>query len=101
MALELQQYKSQTRRDWCPGCGDCAVLSALQRALQLLQLPPWQVLIVSGIGCSSNLPGFLSTYGFHGIHGRAIPVASGARPRNPELTVIAAGGDGGGYRIGG
>ena len=100
MALELQQYKSQTKPDWCPGCGDFAVLSALQRALQLLQLPPWQVLIVSGIGCSSNLPGFLSTYGFHGIHGRAIPVASWAKLANPELTVIAAGGDGDGYGIG-
>ena len=100
MAVEIQQYKSATKPDWCPGCGDFAVLSALTKALQLLQLPPWQILIVSGIGCSSNLPGFLSTFGFHGIHGRALPVASGAKLANPDLTVIATGGDGDGYGIG-
>src|SRR2546428_3888863 len=100
MAVELQQYKSEVKPDWCPGCGDFAVLSALTKALQVLALPPWQVLVVSGIGCSSNLPGFLSTYGFHGIHGRALPVATGAKLANPELTVIATGGDGDGYGIG-
>ena len=100
MALELQQYKSETKPDWCPGCGDFAVLSALTKTLQALQLAPWQVLVVSGIGCSSNLPGYLSTYGFHGIHGRAVPVATGAKLANPELTVIASGGDGDGYGIG-
>ena len=100
MAVELQTYKSETKPDWCPGCGDFAVLNALTKALPALNIPPWQVLVVSGIGCSSNLPGFLSTYGFHGIHGRAIPVASGAKLANPELTVIAAGGDGDGYGIG-
>jgi len=100
MALELQQYKSETRPDWCPACGDFAVLSALTRALQLLQLPPWNVLLVSGIGCSSNIPGYLSTYGYHGLHGRAVPVATGAKLANPELTVIVAGGDGDGYGIG-
>ncbi len=100
MAVELQQYKSEVKPDWCPGCGDFAVLSALTKALQALALPPWQVLVVSGIGCSSNLPGFLSTYGFHGIHGRALPVATGARLANTDLTVIAAGGDGDGYGIG-
>src|SRR5881397_2408916 len=100
MALELQQYKSETKPDWCPGCGDFAVLNALTRALQILQLPPWEVLIVSGIGCSSNLPGYLSTYGYHGLHGRAVPVATGAKLANPELTVIVSGGDGDGYGIG-
>src|SRR3990170_4552505 len=100
MAVEIQQYKSEVKPDWCPACGDFAVLSALTKALQLLALPPWQVLVVSGIGCSSTLPGFLSTYGYHGIHGRALPVASGAKLANPELTVIAAGGDGDGYGIG-
>ena len=100
MALDLQQYKSETRPDWCPGCGDFAVLSALTKALPALQIPPWQILVVSGIGCSSNLPGFLSAYGFHGIHGRALPVATGAKLANPELTVIASGGDGDGYGIG-
>ena len=100
MAVELQQFKSEVKPDWCPGCGDFAVLNALTKALQILQLSPWNVLIVSGIGCSSNLPGYLSTYGFHGIHGRAVPVATGAKLANPELTVIAAGGDGDGFGIG-
>ncbi len=98
--IELQDYKSATKPTWCPGCGDYAVLNGLQRALQELQLKPWEVTIVSGIGCSSNLPHFLSTYGFHSIHGRSIPVATGIKLANPELTVIAAGGDGDGYGIG-
>lgn len=100
MALELQQYKSEVKPDWCPGCGDFAVLNALIRAFQTLELPPWQVLVTSGIGCSSNLPGFLSTYGYHGLHGRAVPVASGAKLANPDLHVIVTGGDGDGYGIG-
>src|SRR3972149_847639 len=100
MAVELQRYKSETKPDWGPGGGDFAVLSALTRALQVLQLPPWNVLLVSGIGCSSNITGFLSTYGYHGLHGRAVPVATGAKLANPELTVIVAGGDGDGYGIG-
>ncbi len=98
--IELQEYKSEIKPTWCPGCGDFAVLNGLQRALQTLQLKPWEVVIISGIGCSSNLPHFLSTYGFHSIHGRSIPVASGIKLANPELTVIAAGGDGDGYGIG-
>src|SRR3989442_2963213 len=98
--IELQEYKSEIKPTWCPGCGDFAVLSGLQKALQVLQLKPWNIVIVSGIGCSSNITHFLSTYGFHSIHGRAVPVASGIKLANPELTVIAAGGDGGGYGIG-
>ena len=100
MPVDLQAYKSETKPDWCPGCGDFAVLNAVTKALHTLQIPPWNVLVVSGIGCSSNLPGFLGTYGFHGIHGRAVPVATGAKLANHELTVIAAGGDGDGYGIG-
>jgi len=98
--LDLNVYKSDTKPTWCPGCGDFAVLSSLMKATQTLQLEPWNMLIVSGIGCSSNFPHFLSAYGFHGIHGRSLPVASGAKLANPELTVIAAGGDGDGYAIG-
>jgi len=98
--IELQEYKSEIKVTWCPGCGDFAVLNGLQKALQALQLKPWNIVIVSGIGCSSNIPHFLSTYGFHSIHGRSIPVASGIKLANPELTVIAAGGDGDGYGIG-
>lgn len=93
-------YKSSTKPTWCPGCGDYGVVAAVERALQTLQIPPHEVLIVSGIGCSSNLPHFLSTYGFHAIHGRAIPVAEGARLANHKLHVIVTGGDGDGYGIG-
>ena len=100
MAVELQQYKSEVKPDWCPGCGDFAVLSALTKALQVLALPPWQVLVVSGIGCSSNLPGFFRSYGVHALHGRALPFATGARLANHAMTVIATGGDGDGYGIG-
>jgi len=98
--LDLNAYKSETKPTWCPGCGDFAVLSSLMKATQTLQLEPWNIFIASGIGCSSNFPHFLSAYGFHGIHGRSLPVASGAKLANPGLTVIAAGGDGDGFGIG-
>jgi len=100
LEFEMDTYKSEIKPTWCPGCGDFAVLRALQTAIHALQLEPWNVVIVSGIGCSSNLPHFLSTYGFHAIHGRALPVAEGAKLANPELQVIVTGGDGDGYGIG-
>ena len=100
LEFEMDTYKSEVKPTWCPGCGDYAVLNALQHALTDLQLEPWNVLIVSGIGCSSNLPHFLSTYGFHAIHGRAVAVAEGAKLANPDLHVIVTGGDGDGYGIG-
>ncbi len=93
-------YKSSTKPTWCPGCGDYGVVAGVERALQTLQVPPHEVVIVSGIGCSSNLPHFLSTYGFHSIHGRAIPVAEGIKLANHRLHVIVTGGDGDGYGIG-
>ena len=99
-AFELKTYKSAIVPTWCPGCGDFAVLSALQKTIHALQLEPWNVVIVSGIGCSSNLPHFLSTYGFHSIHGRSVPVATGIKLANPDLHVIITGGDGDGYGIG-
>ena len=100
MEFEMDTYKSEIKPTWCPGCGDFAVLRALQTAIHALQLEPWNVVIVSWIGCSSNLPHFLSTYGFHAIHGRALPVAEGAKLANPDLHVIVTGGDGDGYGIG-
>ena len=99
-AFELQTYKSQIKPTWCPGCGDFAVLNALQKAIHAMQLEPLNIVLVSGIGCSSNLPHFLSTYGFHSIHGRSIPVATGIKLANPDLHVIVTGGDGDGYGIG-
>jgi len=92
--------KSQIKPTWCPGCGDFGVVASIEMALKRLKIPSKDVVIVSGIGCSSNLPHFLSSYGFHGIHGRSIPLAEGIRWGNHELTVIATGGDGDGFGIG-
>src|SRR5207253_5930734 len=84
-----------------PGCGDFGVLNALQNACAELKIAPHRLMVVSGIGCSSNLPGFFRSYGVHSLHGRALPFATGAKLGNHELTVIATGGDGDGYGIGG
>jgi 2-oxoglutarate/2-oxoacid ferredoxin oxidoreductase subunit beta len=92
--------KSDTKPTWCPGCGDFGVVAAVEGALKRLAIPSQNVVIVSGIGCSSNLPHFLSSYGFHGIHGRSLPVAEGIRWANHGLTVIGTGGDGDGFGIG-
>jgi 2-oxoglutarate/2-oxoacid ferredoxin oxidoreductase subunit beta len=99
--LTKDVYKGKIHPDWCPGCGDFSVLSAMQTALFELGVPPHQALVVSGIGCSSNLPGFINTYGMHTLHGRSLAVATGAKLANHELKVIAVGGDGDGYGIGG
>ncbi|MFP9191853.1 thiamine pyrophosphate-dependent enzyme [Natronosalvus vescus] len=86
---------------WCPGCGDFGVLKALKQALPEVGLTPEEVLTVTGIGCSGKLNSYLDTYGFHTIHGRSLPVARAAKLANDGLEVIAAGGDGDGYGIGG
>ena len=91
---QVKEYIGKVKPDWCPGCGDFGVLNALQRAIADLDIAPHNVMVVSGIGCSSNLPGFINAYGFHGLHGRSLPVASGAKLGNHALTVIATGGDG-------
>jgi len=98
---EQSDYKSDLKPIWCPGCGDYSVLSSIMRALTELQLPPHQVSLVSGIGCSSRLPAYSTLYGFHSVHGRALPVASGLKLSRPDLTVITVGGDGDGFSIGG
>lgn len=94
------EYKSETDPMWCNGCGDYAVLSGLLRSMSELSLDPENVVTVSGIGCSSRLPDYVKTYGFHGAHGRALPVAIGIKTANPRLTVLAVGGDGDGLSIG-
>jgi 2-oxoglutarate/2-oxoacid ferredoxin oxidoreductase subunit beta len=98
--IELSKYKSETRPDWCPGCGDFGVLNALIQSVANLNIDPKDLFVVSGIGCSSNLPGFIHSYGFHSLHGRAMPIATGARLANPDLNVVVTGGDGDGYGIG-
>src|SRR2546429_8463505 len=95
--LTKDTYKGKIHPDWCPGCGDFSVRSALETALFELGLKPHQVLVVSGIGCSSNLPGFINAYGMHTLHGRSLAVATGAKLGNHELKVICTGGDGGGF----
>lgn len=100
MAFKLQEYKSTYISDWCPGCGDFGILNSVQMALSDLQIPPWQAAIVSGIGCSGKTPHFINSYGVHTLHGRTLPFAIGAKLSNPDLTVIAVGGDGDGYGIG-
>ena len=99
--LAAKDFKGPVDPDWCPGCGDFGVLNSLQRACAELGLRPHEILMVSGIGCSSNLPGYFNAYGMHTLHGRAVAVATGAKLANHELTVIVTGGDGDGYGIGG
>jgi 2-oxoglutarate ferredoxin oxidoreductase subunit beta len=89
----MDDYAKSVAR-WCPGCGDHAVLSAAHRLLEAEQLPPEQTVFVSGIGCSSRFPHYVKTYGFHGIHGRALPVALGVKLRRPDLHVFVVMGDG-------
>jgi 2-oxoglutarate ferredoxin oxidoreductase subunit beta len=98
--LPLEIYKGPVDPDWCPGCGDFGVLRALELAAQKLRLPTKDLFVVSGIGCSSNLPGFFHGYGVHSLHGRAVALASGAKLANHSLHVVITGGDGDGYGIG-
>ncbi len=86
---------------WCPGCGDFSVLGAFIEAARRMGLTNHNLALVSGIGCSSRFPFFVKAYGFHGVHGRALPIAQGVKLANPELTVVVPGGDGDGLAIGG
>ncbi|HEY8529739.1 MAG TPA: 2-oxoacid:ferredoxin oxidoreductase subunit beta [Paenibacillaceae bacterium] len=96
----FKDFRNNIKPNWCPGCGDFSVQSAIQRAAANVGLEPEQLVVVSGIGCSGRISGYIHAYGFHGIHGRALPIAQGVKLANRELTVIAAGGDGDGFAIG-
>lgn len=98
--LPLEIYEGPVDPDWCPGCGDFGVLKSLQKAAARLGIRPENLLVVSGIGCSSNLPGFIHAFGVHSLHGRSVPVATGAKLANHDLNVVMTGGDGDGYGIG-
>jgi len=100
MALKLSDYKTNVHNDWCPGCGDFGIVNAIQMALAEMKIPNDKAVIFSGIGCSGKTSHFINTYGIHTLHGRVLTFAQGARLANPELTVIAAGGDGDGLGIG-
>ncbi len=99
--ITLPELKGKADPDWCPGCGDFGVLAALQKAVVELQVEPRNIVTISGIGCSSNLPGYINTYGMHTLHGRALAVATGVKLANHALTVVVTGGDGDGFGIGG
>jgi 2-oxoglutarate ferredoxin oxidoreductase subunit beta len=101
MATEIGDYKSELKPIWCPGCGDYGVLQAVYRALSAIGRPPHEIAFVSGIGCSSRIPGYTTAYGFNTVHGRALPIAQGIKLANPDLLVLVAGGDGDGFSIGG
>lgn len=96
----LKDYKSEVKPTWCPGCGDFGVLNATYRGLASMKLSPDQTVVVSGIGCSSRFPHFMKTFGFHTVHGRALPLAQGLKMARPDLTVVAVGGDGDMFSIG-
>src|ERR1700694_5765213 len=99
--IAAKDFKSDYKPVWCPGCGDYSVLSSITKALATLGLRPENVAVVSGIGCSSRIPAYTTCYGFHGVHGRALPAATGLKVARPDLTVLVASGDGDGYSIGG
>ncbi len=94
-------FKSDQAVRWCPGCGDHAILNTLHKAMAALGVPPHRTAVISGIGCSSRLPYYMNTYGFHTIHGRAAAIATGFKVANPDMTVWQISGDGDGLAIGG
>ncbi len=95
-----QDYKADLHNDWCPGCGDFGILSAVQMALAKLQIPPHRTAVVGGIGCSGKTPHYMNTYAFHTLHGRVVPCMTALKLANHDLTVIGVGGDGDAYGIG-
>ncbi|MBQ60454.1 MAG: 2-oxoglutarate synthase [Gammaproteobacteria bacterium] len=99
--LKAKDYKSTVKPIWCPGCGDFSVLNAITKAMAALAINKDDTVLVSGIGCSSRLPAYVDSYGFHGVHGRGLAIAQGLKVARPDLTVIAMGGDGDGFSIGG
>lgn len=98
--LPIETYAGPVDPDWCPGCGDFGVLKAVKMAAGKAGVASKDLVVVSGIGCSSNLPGYVHAYGVHSLHGRAVAVASGIRLANTDLKVVITGGDGDGYGIG-
>ncbi len=96
----FKDFRNKVKPNWCPGCGDFSIQAAIQRASANVGLEPEDLAVVSGIGCSGRVSGYINAYGFHGIHGRALPIAQGLKMANRELTVVASGGDGDGFAIG-
>lgn len=100
MALKLADYKTNVHNDWCPGCGDFGIVNAIQMAMAELSIPRHKAALFSGIGCSGKTSHYVNVYGIHTLHGRVLTFAQGAKLANPEMTIVAAGGDGDGLGIG-
>jgi 2-oxoglutarate ferredoxin oxidoreductase subunit beta len=98
--MKAQDYRSKLKPVWCAGCGDYGVLKGLTQALSDLEIPPERLAIISGIGCSSRMVGYLQAFSFNTLHGRALPVATGLKVSRPEMTAVVVGGDGDGFSIG-
>lgn len=96
----FKDFRNDIKPNWCPGCGDFSVQAAIQRAAAQAGLEPENLAVISGIGCSGRISGYINSYGFHTIHGRSLPIAQGVKMANRDLTVIASGGDGDGFAIG-
>ncbi|WML43778.1 2-oxoacid:ferredoxin oxidoreductase subunit beta [Neobacillus sp. PS3-40] len=96
----FKDFRNDVKPNWCPGCGDYSVQASIQRAVANVGLEPENLAIISGIGCSGRISGYIKSYGFHSIHGRSLPIAQGLKMANRDLTVIASGGDGDGFAIG-
>jgi len=101
MMKDIKEYSVNEKPQWCPGCGNFGLLTAVKSAFAELDLEPHNTVVVSGIGCGSKIPHYLRTYGYEGIHGRIIPLAEGIKIGNPSLTVVGIGGDGDGLSEGG
>jgi 2-oxoglutarate ferredoxin oxidoreductase subunit beta len=101
LALKLADYRTDVHNNWCPGCGDFGILSAIQMALSELQVNPSSAAVVSGIGCSAKTPHYINAYGIHTLHGRSIAFAEGIKLANPGIEVVAVSGDGDALGIGG
>jgi len=98
--VTFKDFRNNVKPNWCPGCGDFSVQAAIQRAAANVGIEPTDLAVISGIGCSGRISGYIHSYGFHGIHGRALPIAQGLKMANRDLNVIASGGDGDGFAIG-
>ena len=92
--MNINDYNTEHRPTWCPGCGDFGIWAGLKGALAKQELSPHEFVIVYGVGCSGNMTDFIKSYGFHSLHGRAVPNAEGIKMANHELPVVVIGGDG-------
>lgn len=98
--MKAKDFRTELEPVWCTGCGDFGVLKGMTQALADLEIAPEKLAVISGIGCSSRLPGYVKAYSFNSIHGRALPIASGLQLARPEMTTVVVGGDGDGFSIG-